>query len=93
MSQEVDRELITEDNARVIAEKFMLERYYRAKLQIDGVKLITGSADPVYHLEGTIKPRPRSQFSSFVGFSSPEQYSFSVEIQALRGTVLNYELR
>jgi hypothetical protein len=82
--------MISEEKAREVARRFLQGKFPGAKIDFDKATLITRGSTPLYLLEGALKPSSRSIFS---WFSRPAPYAFKIEIQALEGGVLNYELK
>ncbi len=87
----VNKELLPPDEARSIGLRFIRGKYYQAQVTIDEPSLVTNGAFPVYHLTGVIKMPSRGVVSRV--FSPAAEYTFNMQIHALEGSILNYELR
>lgn len=85
------KELLAADEAQKIGLKFIQGTYYRGKATINQTKLVTEGAFPVYHLEGSIKISSRNILGRLISQDSP--YTFKMQVHALEGSILNYELR
>jgi len=86
----MDKEILPPDEAQRLGLQFIRSKYYRAKITVNEVKLATGGAFPVYHLEGNIKIPSRGTVSKL--FSPAAEYTFKMQVHALNGSILNYEL-
>ena len=84
-------ELLAADEARRIGLKFIQGTYYRGKVTINQTKLVTEGAFPVYHLEGSIKIPSRNPLGRLISQDSP--YTFRMQVHALKGSILGYEVR
>jgi len=83
--------LLPVDEVQRIGLEFIQGTYYRGKVTINQTKLVTEGAFPVYHLEGSISIPSRNPLGRLV---SPElPYTFKMQVHALEGSILNYELR
>lgn len=81
---------LTQDEAQGIGRRFLLNRYPSAKITFSKVALTTERAVPLYHLEGNIKIPSGSLISQLLWRS--EQYIFKIQVSALEGKVLSWEL-
>jgi hypothetical protein len=81
---------LTQDEAQGIGRRFLLNRYPSAKITFNKVMLATKEAAPLYHLEGDIKIPSGSLISQLLWPSKP--YTFKIQVSALEGKVLNWEL-
>ena len=77
--------------ARSIGLQFIRGKYYQAQVSIDEPRLVTSGAFPVYHLTGNIKMPSRSVISRV--FSPASEYTFEMQIHAIDGGILNYEVK
>lgn len=87
----MDSELLAVDKAKLIGFNFIQGKYYRAKITIDQVKLVTDGPFPFYNLEGNIEIPSRGVFSKYL--SPASEYTFKMQLHALEGSILGYELR
>ncbi len=87
----VNKEILPPGEARSIGLQFIRGKYYQAQVTIDEPSLVTNGAFPVYHLTGVIKMPSRGVVSRV--FSPAAEYTFNMQIHALEGSILNYELR
>ena len=87
----VNEEIILPDRAQRIGLKFLQGKYYHGKITIDEPELVTKEASPVYELTGSIKMQSRGVVSKIM--SPPTKYTFNIQVHALEGSILNYELR
>lgn len=85
------KELLSEDEAHRVGLEFIKGTYYRGKITINQIKLVTEGTFPVYHLEGSIKMPSRSILGRLTSPDSP--YTFKMQVHAVEGSILNYELR
>ena len=86
----MNKEIIPLDEAKNIGLKFIQSKYYNAKVTINEVKLVTEGAFPVYHLEGNIKMEERGLMGKLVYRQLP--FTLKVQVHAIEGSILNYEL-
>ena len=87
-----DNTLLTEADAQKIAEKLLLAKYYESKTSFSGCQLITTDDSRVYQLHGELTMRSRSWLDRFTSSKSADKYSFTVEIDAQQGLVINHEI-
>lgn len=81
---------LTQDEAQGIGMRFLLHRYPSAKITFSKVMLTTKDAAPSYYLEGNIKIRSGSLISQLLWPS--EQYIFKIQVSALEGKLISWEL-
>jgi hypothetical protein len=81
---------LTQDEAQGIGRRFLLNRYPNAKITFGKVMLATKENAPLYHLEGNIKIPSGSLISQLFWPSKP--YTFKIQVSALEGKILNWEL-
>ena len=84
-------ELLAADEAERIGLEFIKGIYYRGKVTVDQTELVVEGDVPVYHLEGRIKATSRNVLGRLISQDSP--YTFKMQVHAIEGSVLNYELR
>ena len=87
----MNKDILNPDKARSVGLQFIRGKYYRAQINIDEPSLCTDGAFPVYHLTGVIKVPSRSIISRV--FTPEGEYTLNMQIHALEGSILNYELR
>jgi len=87
----VNKEILPPGKAQSIGLRFIRGKYYQGQITIDEPSLVTGGAFPVYHLTGHIKMPSRSIISKI--FSPDVEYTFKMQIHAIDGGILNYEVR
>jgi len=87
----MNKEILPPDEAKWISLRFIQTKYFRAQVTVNEAELVTEGAFPVYHLEGTVKIPPRGTVSKI--FSPAAEYTFKMQIQAIDGSILSYELR
>jgi len=83
--------LLAAGEAERIGLEFIKGIYYRGKVTISQAKLVTEGAFPVYYLEGSIKISSRNPLGRLVSQDSP--YTFRMQVHALEGSILGYEVR
>ena len=83
--------LLTEAEARQIAEKFLLAKYYDSKIEFSINNLITIDNAPVYQLHGKITMHSRNQLDRFILHKTTNDHDLKIEIDALQGKILHYE--
>jgi len=83
--------LLAMDEAQRIGLGFIQGTYYRGKVTLSQTKLVTEGAFPVYHLEGSIKIPSRNILGKLVSQDLP--YTFKMQVHALDGSILGYEVR
>ena len=87
----MNNEILPPGEAQYIGLEFIRSKYYGAKVTVDEVKLVTEKGFPVYHLEGSTKMPSRSIMGRLIFREAP--YTFKVQVHALEGSILNYELK
>jgi len=87
----MNKEILPPDEAQRLGLEFIRSKYFQAMVTISETKLVTEGAFPVYHLEGSIKIPSRSIMGRLIFREAP--YTFKVQVHALEGSILNYELR
>jgi len=87
----VSKEILPPSEARSIGLHFIRGKYYHAEITIDETRLATDGAFPIYHLTGAIKMPSRSLISKI--FSPAAEYTFKMQVHALDGNILSYELK
>jgi len=87
----MNKQILPPDEAHWIGLKFIQGKYFRAQVTAGEPRLVTEGAFPVYHLEGSIKIPPRGMVSKL--FSPAAVYTFNMQVHALDGSILSYELR
>jgi len=85
------QELMAAEDVERIGLKFIQGVYYRGKVSLTQTRLVTEGAFPVYHLEGSINASPRNILGRLISPDSP--YSFKIQVHAIEGSILDYELR
>ncbi len=83
--------LLAADEVERIGLAFIRGIYYRGEVTISQTKLVTEGAFPVYHLEGSIKIPSRNSLGRLIFQDSP--YTFKMQVHALEGSILGYEVR
>ncbi len=83
--------LLAADEVERIGLEFIEGIYYRGKVTISQTKLVTEGVFPVYYLEGSIKISSRNSLGRLVSQDSP--YTFKMQVHALEGSILGYEVR
>ena len=83
--------LLAVDEAVRVGLEFIKGTYYRGEVTVNQTKLVTEGAFPVYHLEGSIKVPSRSPLGRLTSQDSP--YTFKMQVHALEGSILGYEVR
>jgi len=81
---------LTRDEAQGIGRRFLLNRYPSAKIAFNKVELITKDATPLYCLEGDLKIPSGNLISQLLWRS--EQYIFKIQVSALEGKLISWEL-
>ena len=87
----MNKEILPPDEAQRLGLEFIRSKYFQAMVTISETKLVTEGAFPVYHLEGNIKIPSRDMVSKL--FSPAAEYTLKIQVHALNGSILNYELR
>jgi hypothetical protein len=87
----VSKEILPPGEARSIGLQFIRGKYYHAAITIDEPRLATDGAFPIYHLTGAIKMPSRSVISKI--FAPDAEYTFNMQVHALEGSILSYEVR
>jgi hypothetical protein len=83
--------LLAADEVESIGRKFIKGTYYRGEVTINQTTLVTEGAMPVYSLEGSIKIPSRNPLGRLISQDSP--YTFKMQVHALEGSILGYEVR
>ena len=81
---------VTEDEARETVRRFLLDRYPRAKVQFETVRLVTEQDRLAYCLEGKIEVRTGTLVSQFLW--PPDRYAFKMWVSATGGRIVRWEL-
>ena len=84
-------ELLAADEAQQIGLEFIRGLYYRGKVNLRYVELVTEGAFPMYHLEGSITVPSRNVMGRMFYQDSP--YTFQMQVHATEGSILGYELK
>ena len=87
----MDREILSQDEAGRIGLRFIRDKYFRARVTLGQARLVTEEAFPVYDLEGYLSIPPRDVMSKL--FAPAAEYTFSMQVHAVEGSILGYELR
>ena len=87
----MNNEILPASEAKWIGFNFIQSKYHRAKVTVDRAGLATEGPFPVYHLEGNIVIPSRGTLSKL--FSPAAEYTFKMQVHAVEGSILNYELR
>ena len=87
-----DNKLLTEAEARLIADKFLLSKYYNSKTEFSINELITIDNSPVYQLQGKITMNSRNQLNRFILHKTANDHKLKIEIDAMQGKMLHYEI-
>jgi hypothetical protein len=87
----VDKEVLSLGEAKSIGLQFIRGKYYQGQITVDEPRLVTDGAFPVYHLTGAIKMPSRSIISKI--FAPAAEYTFNMQVHALEGSILNYEVK
>ena len=87
----MSQELLAADEAQRIGLEFIRGIYYRGKVSLNQTKLVTEGAFPVYHLEGSIKVPSRNVLGRLLSSDAP--YTLKMQVHAIEGSILDYELR
>ena len=85
------RDILPLDEAQRIGLEFIQTKYYRGTVTVSETRLVTEGAFPVYYLEGNVKILSRSPMSRL--FSPAAEYTFTAQVHAIEGSIVNYELR
>jgi len=81
---------VAADEVERIDLAFIRGTYYWGKVTINQTRLVTEGAFPVYHLEGCIKIPSRNSLGRLIFQDSP--YTFKMQVHALEGSMLGYEV-
>ncbi len=87
----MNKEILPADEAKWIGLEFIRSKYFRGQVTVSEPKLVTEGAFPVYHLEGTVKIPSRGMLTKLL--SPAAEYTFKMQVHAIDGSILNYELR
>jgi hypothetical protein len=89
-----DCELISEDKARKLTERYLHERYYEfEKIVFTSIENGAVNENPVYRLYGTVKLKSRSIMDKLIIDQKAYSYKFMVEMNAVNGHIINYEFQ
>ena len=86
-----DKRLLTEAEAQQIAEKFLLAKYFKSRVDFSDSQLIVKDGAQIYQLQGKITMQSRGSLDRFIGPKTANKYDFKIEIDAQEGQVLSYE--
>ncbi|MCX6006748.1 MAG: hypothetical protein NTZ34_05745 [Chloroflexi bacterium] len=88
-----ERELISEETARELTASYLHERYYDFdKVLFSSVENARIQETPVYLIYGTVHVKSRSMFDRLLIDKEAFNYKFMVEVNAVTGRIINYEL-
>jgi hypothetical protein len=87
----VDKETLSPGEARSIGLQFIRGKYYQAQITVDEPRLVTDGAFLVYQLTGAIKMPSRTIISRI--FAPAAEYTFNMQVHALEGSILSYEVK
>jgi hypothetical protein len=89
-----DHELISEDKARELTDRYLHERYYEfQKIVFTSIENGTVDENPVYRLYGTVRLKSRSIMDKLIIDQKAYSYKFMVEMNAVNGHIINYEFQ
>ena len=83
---------LTEFEVQKIASNFLRDTYFDSKINFSGYEMVDAGDLQVYKLYGEITMHSRSLFSRFTSPKSANTFKFTVEIDAKKGRVINYEI-
>jgi hypothetical protein len=84
-------ELISEDEARGKVEQYLRQRYHEFdKVQFISCDLNGVGADQYYRFQGKIMLKSRSNLDRFVMEKAAGYYTFTFDMGAVNGQVINY---
>ena len=84
--------MLTEDEAQIIANTFLQEKYFNAKIHFQDNRLISKNNSNTYQMHGEMTMQSHGVFDRFIVDKAANKYLFSIEIDALEGYILNYVL-
>jgi hypothetical protein len=84
--------MLTVAEAQQMAEKFLLAKYFGAKINFRASQLITKDDRQIYQMQGKITMRSGGLLDRFFVDKSSNTYDFKIEVDAQQGRVINYEL-
>jgi hypothetical protein len=84
--------MLTEDEAQIIANKFLQEKYFNAKIHFHDNQLVPKNNIKAYQMHGEMIMQSHGAFDRFIVNKSANNYLFSIEIDAIEGYILNYVL-
>jgi len=88
-----EHELISEETAKDLTESYLHERYYDFdKILFSSVENACNQEKPVYLIYGTVHVKTRGLFDRLMMDKKAFTYKFKVEVNAVTGRVINYEL-
>jgi hypothetical protein len=89
-----ERELISEEKAKQLSDRYLHERYYDFdKISFSAVENASIQETPVYRIYGTVHVKSRSLFDRLMMDKNAFTYKFMVEMNAITGRVINYEFQ
>jgi len=84
--------MITEEEAQIIANTFLQEKYFNAKIHFQDNCLVSKNNVNTYQMHGEMTMQSHGVFDRFIVDKSANKYLFSIEVDAIEGFVLNYML-
>jgi len=84
--------MLTEDEAQIIANTFLQEKYFNAKINFHDNQLVSKNNSKAYQMHGEIVMQSHGAFDRFLVGKSANKYIFSIEIDAAEGYILGYVL-
>ena len=84
--------MLTENEAQIIANTFLQEKYFKAKIHFHDNQLVSKNNIKAYQMHGEMVMQAYGAFDRFIVDKSANNYLFSIEIDAIEGYILNYVL-
>jgi hypothetical protein len=85
-------ELLTESEARQMAEKLLLSKFYESKITFSTCQLSAVDDTQTYRLHGELATRSRSWLDRFTAPEASNTYRFKLQIDAKRRKIMSYEI-
>jgi hypothetical protein len=89
-----EHELISEEKAKELSDRYLHDRYYDFdKISFSSVENTRIHETLVYLVYGTVQVKSRSMFDRLMIDKKAFTYKFKVEVNAVTGRIINYELQ
>lgn len=86
-------EILPPEMARNAAVKFLKGIFFRGEINVDTVTLESAGEPPAYRIGGTITMKSRNPLLGRLLYQEAPPDTFQLRVDAIEGTVLDYEVK